>query len=74
MRKNLFGRKMKSNVSRLMNERRFSVRALVASTGLAIQTVMNARDDTKILTCGLGTLQLIAKALGVRVCDLFEEE
>ena len=65
---------MQSKVSEIMKEKKISVRALVASTGLAIQTIMNARDDIKMLTCGLGTLETIARALGVSVKDLFEEE
>ncbi|NCC62688.1 MAG: XRE family transcriptional regulator [Verrucomicrobiae bacterium] len=38
------------------------------------KTIMNARDDAKIETCTLLTLKMIARALGVRVCDLFEEQ
>lgn len=38
------------------------------------KTIMNARDDAKIETCTLLTLKMIARALEVRICDLFDED
>lgn len=65
---------MKSYVKEIMKKKGITLRQLMAETGLANKTVLNARDDIKILTCGLGTLETIARALGVSVKDLFEEE
>jgi len=64
---------MRSNLRGLMKEKDVTVRWVSKQSGAAIQTVMNARDDKKILSCSLGKLQAIAQALGCRVKDLFEE-
>lgn len=65
---------MNSNLKEIMKEKNVTIRGVCESTGFALQTVMNARDDKKILSCSLGTLLLIARALDCRVKDLFDED
>lgn len=65
---------MRSNLRKLMEDKDVTVRWVSERSGVAIQTVMNARDDKKILSCSLGKLQAIAQTLGCQVKDLFEEE
>lgn len=62
-----------SKVKLLMDEKRITVRALADLTGLSNETIMRARD-ARIGQCRLSTLEVIAKALGVKVTDLFEEK
>ena len=64
---------IKSNVREVMEKAGFSVRKLVAVTGLALGTVDRARGDL-VVKCSLETLQTIAKACGCRVKDLFTED
>jgi DNA-binding Xre family transcriptional regulator len=65
---------MHSNVKRIMEEKGFTVRGLMAETGFANKTVLNARSHEKIETCTLRTLAKIARALDCRVKDLFHED
>jgi DNA-binding Xre family transcriptional regulator len=65
---------MRSNIKVLMENRGITLRGLMAETGLANKTVLNARADEKIETCTLRTLRKIAQALDCGVKDLFEEE
>ncbi len=65
---------MISHVKQLMEEKGFTVRGLMAVTGFANKTVLNARSHEKIETCTLRTLGKIAQALDCRVKDLFTEE
>lgn len=62
-----------SKVKQLMDEKRITVRALMQMTGLSNLTVVRARDS-RIVKCRLETLEVIARALGVRVTDLFSEK
>lgn len=65
---------MHSNLKEIMKKKNVTIRGICEGTGLALQTVMNARDDKKILSCSLGTLLTIARALECPVKDLFDEE
>jgi DNA-binding Xre family transcriptional regulator len=63
---------IKSNVKREMDKKRLSIRKLVDQTGLSSGTVHRARGE-QVGKCSLTTLERIAKALDVRVKDLFDE-
>lgn len=62
-----------SNLKRLMEERKISIRTLVYETGISNMTILRARRKG-IVQCRLATLEIIADYLGCRVKDLFEEE
>lgn len=64
---------MKSNLTRLMKDKKITIRALEEISGINNVTICRARTDDKIGRCSLDTLARIAHALNVRVCDLFEE-
>ena len=64
---------MKSNIKTLMENQGMTLRGLMAETGLANKTVLNARAHDRIENCTLRTLRKIAQALGCQVKDLFEE-
>ena len=66
---------MKSNVRKIMEAKGVTLRALMEDTGFANKTILNSRKDGKkgICTCTLGTLDRIAKALGVSPKDLFDD-
>lgn len=61
-----------SKVRELMEAKDKTIAALADETGLAMETVKRARD-ARISQCRVETLEAIARALGVRVVDLFEE-
>lgn len=61
-----------SNLKRLMEERKISIRTLVYETGISNMTILRARKDG-IAQCRLSTLEVIADYLGCRVKDLFDE-
>lgn len=63
---------IKSNVAKLMEEKKITVLALSHETGLATETITRARGD-KIAKCQLETLEKIGAVLGVLIKDLFEE-
>ncbi len=75
---------MKSNIKKIMENKGITIRELREKTAqkdsietpmaLSTATILNARDDQKILTCRLGKLLDIAHALEVPVKDLFEDE
>ena len=62
-----------SNVKKLMDDKGMTIRGLVALSGLSDKTILRARGET-IVECRLYTLQTIAKILGCKIRDLFEEE
>ena len=62
-----------SNVRKIMEERKVTIRSLVERTRLADVTILRARRD-QIVQCRLGTLETIAKSLGCKVKDLFDED
>ena len=65
--------KIESNLAKIMEERKVSIRTMVEHTGLSNMTILKARRH-KITQCRLCTLIVIAEYLGVGVKDLFDEE
>ena len=66
-----------SNVKRIMEEKGVTLLGLSESTGLAKETILRARrggGDAQLGSCKLTTLESIARALGVNIKDLFDEE
>lgn len=61
-----------SNVKRIMTEKGVTIRAMVADTGLSGDTISRARK-AQISMCSLGTLEIMAKYLGCKIKDLFDE-
>ena len=61
-----------SNLRKIMEEKDVKIRELATMSGLADKTILRARSE-HITECRLYTLQVIAKALGCSVKDLFEE-
>lgn len=64
---------IKSRLKEWMEEKAVTYAALEQATGLSSQTITRARGDM-IRECRLSTLESIAKVLGIRIRDLFEEE
>lgn len=64
---------IKSNLKKIMEERKISIRSMVYDTGLSNMTILRARRE-EINQCRLCTLELIAQCLGCKIKDLFEEE
>ena len=65
-----------SHVKRIMEARHVSIVKLMEMTGLANETIQRARrggGPGQLGSCTLLTLETMAKALGVKVKDLFEE-
>ena len=65
---------MKSHVKRLMQEKSYTIRGLMASSGVTHATIVRARSNEWIAECRLSTLKRIADCLNVSVKDLFEDE
>lgn len=66
-----------SNVKRTMEAKGVSIAKLMEMTGLANETIQRARrggGPSQLGSCTLLTLEAMAKALGVKIKDLFEEE
>jgi DNA-binding Xre family transcriptional regulator len=66
-----------SHVKRMMEERGVSITKLMELTGLANETIQRARrggGPGQLGSCTLLTLETIAKALKVKIRDLFEED
>lgn len=61
-----------SNVKKIMEERRVTIRAMNEATGLSLETIARARKD-RINLCRLNTLETMAEFLGCKVKDLFDE-
>ena len=59
-----------SNVKEIMEDKGMTYVELERLTGLSNHTITRARSDS-IRECRLYTLELIAKALDVRIYDLF---
>ncbi len=64
---------IKSRVKELMEQKGITYVMLESQTGLSNQTITRARNEF-INECRISTLEAIAKALGVKVKDLFDEE
>lgn len=61
-----------SNVKELMERRSITYVSLQETTGLDSKTITRARGEL-IRECRLSTLETIARALQVRIVDLFDE-
>jgi DNA-binding Xre family transcriptional regulator len=61
-----------SNVRKIMEEKKTTVRAMMEKTGLSGETIIRARKN-QINLCRLNTLETIAGYLGCKVKDLFDE-
>lgn len=65
-------RMIKSRLKEIMQSKGVTMAQLANDTGLAIETIRRARRD-EIRLCRLETLATIAKALNVRIGNLFKE-
>lgn len=61
-----------SNVKKIMETRKITIRALMEQTSLADKTILRARSR-HINECRLYTLEAIARALGCTTKDLYDE-
>jgi DNA-binding Xre family transcriptional regulator len=64
---------IRSRVSYILLDKKMKVGTLIERTGLAKETVLRARKDETFPSCSIRTLEIIARALDVKVKDLFEE-
>ena len=62
-----------SNVRKLMDKKKKTVRGIAQEIGLSQQTVFRATQDTTIGGCQLNTLAKIGTALGVKTKRLYDE-
>lgn len=60
-----------SNLSKIMEKKGMTYEELQYRSGVAPDTVARARDE-RIATCKLLTLEKLADALGVKICNLFK--
>ncbi|GAB6113433.1 helix-turn-helix domain-containing protein [Desulfomicrobium salsuginis] len=61
-----------SNVKKIMDSKMLRIKPFAEQNGFSHITILAARD--RIETCKLGTLERLARALGVSVHDLFDDE
>lgn len=61
-----------SNVRKIMENQNITIRDMVSKTGLSDKTILRARCS-RINECRVYTLEAIAKFLGCKVKDLFDE-
>ena len=64
---------MKSHVKVHMKIRHLKLQELSDLSGVTVRTLMRARDDEQLRTCTIGTLEKIARVLGVSVNELFTD-
>ena len=64
---------LKSNLKKIMEEKGETIRGLAAKAKVSDRTILSARGDD-ISKCRLYTLEAIARCLGCKVKDLFDEE
>lgn len=64
---------IRSRISYILLDKKMKVGTLIDRSGLAKETILRARQDDTFLSCSIRTLEIIARALGVKVKDLFEE-
>lgn len=62
-----------SNIKTLMEQKGKTLRGLAEEVGISDRTILRARKDELIGLCKLETLGGIARALGVKTKDLYEE-
>ena len=67
---------IKSKLPRIMNEHGYSVRRLERESGVSHATIMKARahGNDGIASVTPKVLEKIAKTLGIKVCDILDEE
>lgn len=63
----------KSNIKKIMNEKKVTIRDAVEVSGLSSATIHKLRDDEGIAECRLSTLAKIGSALGVKTKRLYDE-
>ena len=63
----------KSNIKKLMIEKKVTIRDAVEASGLSSATIHKLRDDDGIVECRLSTLAKIGAALGVKTKRLYDE-
>lgn len=63
---------VKSNIKEIMESKKITYAMLENKTKLSSQTITRARG-TLINECKISTLELIAKALDVKISDLYSE-
>ena len=61
-----------SNIREVMEDKQITYDELERRTGLTHQTISRVRGEM-IRECKLSTLEAIARALGVRIYDLFDD-
>ena len=61
-----------SRVKKAMEERGFTIRAMVEKTKMSDTTILRARRE--ILQCRMSTLEIIAGCLKCQIKELFEEK
>ena len=61
-----------SNIRQIMESKNVTVRHMMEDSGLANETILRARGE-QIAQCRLETLERIAKCLGCKTKDLYEE-
>jgi DNA-binding Xre family transcriptional regulator len=57
-----------------MRKKDISLRKLAFESGVAESTLLKARESVSIGNSKLSTLESIARTLGCKISDLFEEE
>ena len=62
-----------SNVKKIMEEKKISIRKMVQNTGISNMTVLRARRNG-INQCRLCTLEVMAEYFGSKTKDLYEED
>ncbi|MFZ0945294.1 MAG: helix-turn-helix domain-containing protein [Syntrophobacteraceae bacterium] len=65
---------VRSRLTIVLKETGIRITQVINSSRLARETVFRAKKDSLIGSCTLDTLGAIAKALGVKIKDLFEED
>ncbi|MGA2403554.1 MAG: helix-turn-helix transcriptional regulator [Syntrophobacteraceae bacterium] len=64
---------VRSRINYILLDKKMKAGTLIERTGLAKETVLRARKDEAFPSCSIRTLEIIARALGVKIRDLFEE-
>ncbi len=65
---------IRSRINYILLDKKMKVGTLIEKTGLAKETVLRARNDETFPSCSIRTLEAIARALGVKTKDLYEED
>lgn len=61
-----------SNLKKIMEDKRITIRKMIQDTGLSDMTILRARRK-QISQCRLCTLEIMATYLECKIKDLFEE-